>query len=436
MKRKIAPIGIVLLGSLAAVACAGGVIVRGPVTHGPSSGVPAGASAEVELFFHDLTPYGSWVRLQGPGWVWYPRNVPVDWRPYLLGRWVYSDFGWTWVSDEDWGWAVYHYGRWHYDPSYGWVWVPGSEWGPAWVTWHSGGGWIGWAPLPWQVKWRAGIGLDWGNVNVRVALDPTWWCFVRTRHLMESSPGLYIAPAARNVTLINITKNVTNYTIVDNRVFNQGVKVNVVSKAVGRPVRQVRVKQADSPQAARGDRLEGEELVVFRPGLHRGRQPAGTPGHAKQSDPEAAGTPAGRARSAPARGRDHSTTNPEGSGSYRPADPRRHEKRARELESHQARERDRLEQSHSQESGSPPPGVSNDDINQRHDAEHRALEAKQERERRLLEQRQKREQGSKPQASRPPAKESKPGASKSKSSKPESEDSEKADESESDKDKP
>ena len=131
-----------------------------------------------------LAPYGGWVRVQGPGWVWYPYSVPAAWRPYSYGRWVYTDYGWTWASDESFGWAVYHYGRWYADPDYGWVWAPGTEWGPAWVAWHEGGGYVGWAPLPWQVAWHAGIGLDWGSVNINVALGPspgtscaiaTWW---------------------------------------------------------------------------------------------------------------------------------------------------------------------------------------------------------------------------------------------------------------------
>lgn len=447
MKRRIAPFAIVLLGSLAALACGGGVIVQGPVSYGPLHGVPAGASAEVDLFYQDLAPYGSWVRLEGPGWVWYPRGVPADWRPYVLGRWVYSDFGWTWASDEDWGWAVYHYGRWHRDPSYGWVWVPGSEWGPAWVTWHSGGGWIGWAPLPWQVRWRAGVGLDWGNVDVRVAINPGWWCFVQTRHLTEPSPGRYFAPASRNVSLIKVTKNVTNYTIVDNRVFNQGVQVNLVSKAIGRPVRQVRVRQSESPEAARRDRQEGEDLLVFRPGLRRGQQPAGPPGREKRSDPDASWTPGGRARSVPARERYRTETPPGEPETVRPEESHGRDKDAREEKPgrDQAPGRDRVEPTRPKENDSRPPAVPND-VNRTHDPEPRAPEARPDHGPRPSEELQKKEPGDKSQVSKRPAKESKPGASKSKRTKTESEDREKSDESdseskpesksESDKDKP
>jgi len=103
------------------------------------------ASLEVDigLFYKDLAPHGRWVETREHGWAWEPR-VHSDWRPYSLGHWVWTDdYGWLWVSDEDFGWAVYHYGRWYWDPVHEWVWVPGYEWGPGWVSWRSGGGYVG-----------------------------------------------------------------------------------------------------------------------------------------------------------------------------------------------------------------------------------------------------------------------------------------------------
>ena len=35
-----------------------------------------------------------------------------DWAPYTDGYWAYTDGGWTWVSYEEFGGIVYHYGRW------------------------------------------------------------------------------------------------------------------------------------------------------------------------------------------------------------------------------------------------------------------------------------------------------------------------------------
>ena len=77
--------------------------------------------------------------------------------------------GWAWASDESFGWAVYHYGRWGWSPAVGWMWVPGSIWAPAWVSWRYGGGYIGWAPLG-----PYGIGMGYYGY-------PSLWCFVGAR---------------------------------------------------------------------------------------------------------------------------------------------------------------------------------------------------------------------------------------------------------------
>ncbi len=83
--------------------------------------------------------------------IWVPSRsvVGASFTPYASGgSWAYTDSGWMFESDWDWGWAPFHYGRWYREPRYGWVWVPGSVWAPAWVDWRFGGGVVGWAPLP------------------------------------------------------------------------------------------------------------------------------------------------------------------------------------------------------------------------------------------------------------------------------------------------
>ncbi len=97
-----------------------------------------------------LAPYGAWNEDPNYGRVWTPSAAVVggDFVPYGGGgRWVQSEYGWTWVSAWDWGWAPFHYGRWIACAS-GWGWVPGRVWGPGWVAWRYGGGYAGWAPLP------------------------------------------------------------------------------------------------------------------------------------------------------------------------------------------------------------------------------------------------------------------------------------------------
>jgi hypothetical protein len=57
--------------------------------------------------------------------------------------------GYTWISSEPWGWLPYHYGMWNYSAEFGWFWMPGDFgfWSPALVSWYTGPGLIGWAPL-------------------------------------------------------------------------------------------------------------------------------------------------------------------------------------------------------------------------------------------------------------------------------------------------
>jgi hypothetical protein len=111
--------------------------------------VEAETEVSLNFFYDNLSPYGSWIDVAGYGYCFQP-SVAVDnadWRPYADGYWAYTNVGWTWVSYEDFGWATYHYGRWTDLADYGWVWVPGYEWGPAWVSWRTGGDYVGWAPF-------------------------------------------------------------------------------------------------------------------------------------------------------------------------------------------------------------------------------------------------------------------------------------------------
>ena len=280
MKMKLWGIGIVLAGCAAAIGCVTTYPYHQTVSMGQPSPVAEPAGGSDEPFYDDLAPYGRWVYVSGPGWVWSPYGVQADWRPYQLGHWVFTDYGWTWSSDEQWGWAVYHYGRWHQDPSYGWVWVPGTEWGPAWVAWHEGGGYVGWAPLPWQVRVQAGVGLDWASVNVTIA--PSSWCFTNARYLVDPGLRTRIVPTSRNVTLIQVTKNVTNYTYIDNRVVNQGVQVERIGRAAGHTIPRYHISESDDIATPRGGKVRGNDFVLFRHDPPRGRKSQGRtdpPGH-------------------------------------------------------------------------------------------------------------------------------------------------------------
>ena len=79
----------------------------------------AALRADVAMFYEPLAAYGNWVDYGNYGPVWYPTNVPSDWRPYLNGRWVPAAEGWVFESEEPWAWAGYHYGNWFPTQEYG-----------------------------------------------------------------------------------------------------------------------------------------------------------------------------------------------------------------------------------------------------------------------------------------------------------------------------
>jgi hypothetical protein len=367
------------------------VILVGCATSAPAGfdvrvglGFQAG-NADVDFFYDSLAPYGDWIEMNPYGWVWAPRSLTSDWRPYREGHWVYTDYGWTWVSYEDWGWAPYHYGRWALDRRYGWVWVPGSVWAPAWVSWRWGGGYAGWAPLPPEA--------DVTVVRTSYGIDPLAYSFVEVRHLAEPRIVDLYVPPARNVTLVSVTENVTNYRVVDDRVVNSGVRVDEVERATGHAVPRARIAEVSTPTPTR---VRGNEVAIYKPPVPRA---TGQPTRPSRVGALGAAT-RGQAVPAPAPGAAATAAPPNAAPApARPA-PRtpdvrelqqRHQDQQRSLAEQQARERDELRRVHEQEKTSPPPSVNRQELEARHKAEEQAQALHEEREKRLLADRQARE---------------------------------------------
>lgn len=393
-------------------------------------------------FYDALDPYGEWSWTDPYGWVFNPARVAPGWRPYTIGRWIDTDDGWFWESDEPWGWATYHYGRWTFDPGRGWVWIPGREWAPAWVAWRHGDGWIGWAPLPPRAVWRAGIGLDLGRVDIEVDLLPFWWGFVEERSFLEPRIGVRILPPARNVTLVRVTRNVTNYTIVQNRVVVRGVDRDAVERAGGRKIAPYRIVDDDDRSRGRAPRVVGNELRVFRPAIKEAppsraprnaappapvRDDRERPGRAvvsrpSQEEPAPVPRPPKAAPQPPAPDPRAERPAPPKAvpqppapvpRAERPALPkaapqppapvpaemlRRQQAELREFERRQAAERNRLEQLHRKETRGAPGGVPPGELRKRQDEERRALEEDAAREKSVIEKKQEREREGKPAA--------------------------------------
>lgn len=129
--------------------------------------------ASTAVFEAPLAPYGRWVNSRY-GTAFRP-DAPDGWRPYVNGRWGENRL---WISNDPWGWATDHYGRWGHDEQLGWVWVPGTEWAPSWVAFRDDPGQniAGWAPVPPGVNYSlaAGFGNGWGFDNFNNWYGPAW----------------------------------------------------------------------------------------------------------------------------------------------------------------------------------------------------------------------------------------------------------------------
>ncbi len=211
-------------------------------------------------FYAYLSPYGLWVSYAPYGYVWIPRDVGYYWRPYSLGRWVWTDYGWTWMAQERWGWLPYHYGRWGRDNRLGWYWVPGSVWGPAWVAWRWGGPYIGWAALPPGDDFQPGRGFG----RRKFDIPGHYWNFVRGQEFMDPRLDRWIVPPERNVTLINYTQFDVNLHVRGDRVINDGPGAEHVGRVANQTVERRQLKDAAKPGQ---DRVDPADVVLFRPAL-------------------------------------------------------------------------------------------------------------------------------------------------------------------------
>src|SRR5690606_31003777 len=152
------------------------------------------------------------------------------------GHWVMTEYGNTWVSDYEWGWAPFHYGRWFYDDFYGWAWVPGSEWGPSWVHWRHSDGYYGWAPL--------GPGV---HINVSVNIPVHHWVFVPHRHFTSHRVYHYYVPRPRVNRIYHKTVVINNVYVNNNVTYVSGPSRRDIERRTRRSVTVRSVDYSDRP---------------------------------------------------------------------------------------------------------------------------------------------------------------------------------------------
>jgi hypothetical protein len=218
---------------------------------------PAPVQVTYQSYYDELSPYGQWVNNPRYGNVWVPAAGP-DFMPYSSeGHWVYTLYGWTWVSNYSWGWLTFHYGRWDFDNYIGWFWVPGNEWAPAWVSWRSGNGYYGWAPLP----------PDYGGVSETNTYDIPHerYVFVQNRYIADPNVHSYYVPREQSVTYVTNT-TLVNRTYHDNdrgTTHFAGPPKEEVERFSGAPVKEFAVTSSDKP--GQTEDRNGGALTIYRP---------------------------------------------------------------------------------------------------------------------------------------------------------------------------
>jgi hypothetical protein len=230
-----------------------------------------------QVFYNDLSPYGHWMRHPTYGYVWLPMDDP-DFLPYSShGHWVWTDYGWTWVSEYPWGWAPFHYGRWDFDPAYGWFWLPDNVWGPAWVVWREYPGYYGWAPL------RPGIAITIVLGGGYIPPDP-WWTFCHRNYFGRHDMRDHFESRKKIGRINEGEGRAINNTFKGGRseqVFLTGPGKDNVQKESGEPVQRVTIEDNSKP----GESLKGNTWSVYHPDVER------TPASSTQPVPKTVMTP-------------------------------------------------------------------------------------------------------------------------------------------------
>ncbi|RZK41611.1 MAG: hypothetical protein EOO90_10530 [Pedobacter sp.] len=222
----------------------------------------AAQNEEVSLqsFYDELSPYGQWINDPQYGYVWRPDVDQDEFRPYYTnGRWVMTEYGNTWVSNYDWGWAPFHYGRWVHNRYNNWVWIPDTVWGPAWVSWRSGGGYYGWAPLGPSIS----IGINIGRGGYRI--PDMCWNFVPYNNIYYNSYPRYYGN--RNRVYIQNTVIINNTYVRNNRTYYTGPRAEDIRRRTNQNVTVYNVNRSNRPGA---NRIDNNTVNIYNPRPSRG----------------------------------------------------------------------------------------------------------------------------------------------------------------------
>jgi hypothetical protein len=224
--------------------------------------------------YEDLDGSGDWSYVAGYGECWRPRAIAAGWAPYRFGHWIWvGPWGWTWVEDEPWGFAPFHYGRWA-SVNGGWFWVPGPVvvrpiWAPALVAFVGGGP---------GFRFSGGVGVGWFPLAPGEVYVPGYRvsrAYVNNVNLTNTSVTVTRVTNVYNTVIVN--KTVNNITYVNQHVNNGVTVVSHDAFVNARPVAQnvmrvdpkelaaAPVTHAIAAEPIRGSVLGAGRPVSFKP---------------------------------------------------------------------------------------------------------------------------------------------------------------------------
>jgi hypothetical protein len=151
----------------------------------------------------DLDDYGNWQYVSNYGYCWHP-YAETAWAPYQSGYWGMDyPFGLTWISNEPWGYAPYHYGSWTY-ASNEWFWVPETvstypAYSPALVAF-----------IPVSQSTVAWVALGPGDPYTSFYYDPNWQpvYLTSTPVIQERIVNLNVPGAVNVVQVQDFTRSI------------------------------------------------------------------------------------------------------------------------------------------------------------------------------------------------------------------------------------
>ena len=190
--------------------------------------------------YEDLDEYGTWRSSPEYGSVWYPDRAPAGWAPYRDGHWAWVEpWGWTWIDDAPFGFAVSHYGRWA-NIGNRWGWVPGPSssqpvYAPALVAF------IGGVAIGAAISNRNAGNVGWFPLGPRDVYRPAY-PVSRTYFSNVNTSNTTV----NKTTIINVYNNqrTTNVTYVNQRVPGAVVAVPAAAFAQSRHAGKSRVEMS------------------------------------------------------------------------------------------------------------------------------------------------------------------------------------------------